>query len=64
MIFLFLKPIQSTLYATLLKTLLNHSVPEIYVKDIPNIINPIFVDAREYNEFEVSHIDKAILGWL
>ena len=43
-----------------LESLLDHSVPEVSVADISNIIDEIVVlDAREYEEYSISHIPGA-----
>lgn len=44
----------------MLKDLLNHSVPEISVAEINPDEKVIYLDARELNEYEVSHIRNAI----
>ena len=46
----------------MLKGLLSHNVPEIGVLEASNKLgNAVFLDAREPNEFSVSHIEGAIL---
>lgn len=44
----------------MLNGLLDHSVPEKSVHEIQGIQNYVFVDAREKEEFEVSHLQGAI----
>ncbi|MGB0404273.1 MAG: rhodanese-like domain-containing protein [Salibacteraceae bacterium] len=47
-------------YSKMLKGLLDHSVPEVSVTDISPNEKVIYLDAREINEYEVSHIQSAI----
>ena len=48
-------------YRLLLSGLLAHSVNEISVEQADSMKSTaLFVDSREYKEYEVSHIDKAI----
>ena len=51
--------VKSGAYRTMLRTLLSHSVPEISVEKAKNSTGTIFLDAREPNEYEVSHIKDA-----
>jgi rhodanese-related sulfurtransferase len=44
----------------MLNGLLNHSVPEITVGATNRCENCVFLDAREQNEFDVSHIQHAV----
>ncbi len=52
--------VKSNSYGVMLKTLLSHSVPEV---DVPEAAakpgNTVFLDAREREEYEVSHIKGA-----
>lgn len=53
--------IKSALFSKLLKKLLDHSVPEISVMDAFDLKEEVlFLDAREIEEFRVSHIQNAI----
>jgi rhodanese-related sulfurtransferase len=52
--------VESTAYSLMLKTLLSHSVPELSVAEAKKLTNVQWIDAREKNEFEVSHIVNAI----
>jgi rhodanese-related sulfurtransferase len=53
--------VKSGSYNTLLKTLLKHTVPEISVDSLARIKNTtILLDAREPEEFKVSHMKNAI----
>lgn len=52
--------IESGSYRLMLKTLLSHTVPEVQIADAATAPNAtLFLDARERNEFEVSHIQGA-----
>ncbi len=52
--------IESGSYRVMLRTLLSHTVPEVQVADAAKATNAtLFLDARERNEFEVSHIQGA-----
>ena len=52
--------VKSRSYNILLKTLLSHSVPEISVyQAAATRENITFLDAREYDEFAVSHLEGA-----
>lgn len=51
--------VQSTAYDLTLKTLLSHSVPEVSVSQVKEMPNVLLLDAREWNEFKVSHIKHA-----
>jgi rhodanese-related sulfurtransferase len=51
--------VQSTAYDLTLKTLLSHSVPEVSVSQVNGMSGVLFLDAREWNEYEVSHIKNA-----
>lgn len=53
--------VQSKAYNDMLRDLLDHSVTEISVSDIEGEGDGyIFLDAREKNEFKVSHIKNAV----
>jgi rhodanese-related sulfurtransferase len=51
--------VQSSAYDLTLKTLLSHSVPEVSVPQVKEMSNVVLLDAREWNEFQVSHIKNA-----
>jgi len=52
--------VHSKPYGLMLNTLLSHSVPEIDVDSAKQMQDVIFVDSREKEEYEVSHIRNAI----
>ncbi|MFN0013312.1 MAG: rhodanese-like domain-containing protein [Saprospiraceae bacterium] len=53
--------VESRAYRVMLKTLLQHSVPEMDVRQAAkNRSQLIFLDAREPQEYAVSHIDGAV----
>ena len=52
--------VQSIAYGLTLKTLLSHSVPELSVSQVNESGNLLFLDAREWNEYSVSHIKNAM----
>lgn len=53
--------VKSSAYRLMLKTLLQHSVPEVGVRYAAgNQSNLVFLDTREPREYIVSHIDGAI----
>lgn len=53
--------VQSKAYDLMLRTLLSHSVPEISVDSLQKIKNKVvLIDAREPEEYTVSHIPGAI----
>jgi len=55
------KRIESRAYRATLSTLLSHSVTEVSVKEAAAIKKEaLFLDARELNEYEVSHIQDAL----
>ena len=56
----FAQSVGNPAYEATLKTLLDHSVPEIGVQEAQKKKNVVFVDAREKAEFETSHIDGAV----
>jgi len=51
--------VQSSAYNLTLKTLLSHSVPEVSVSQMKEMKGVLLLDAREWSEYQVSHIDKA-----
>ncbi len=51
--------VQSGTYSVVLKTLLSHSVPEVSVNELNPTKNIILLDAREKEEYQVSHIANA-----
>ncbi len=51
--------VQSSTYNLTLKTLLSHSVPEVSVSQVKEMSNVVLLDAREWKEFQVSHIKNA-----
>ena len=52
--------VSSKTYNTMLSKLLTHNVPEITIAQAKVLPNPIYLDARESREYEVSHIPQAI----
>ncbi|HRI58530.1 MAG TPA: rhodanese-like domain-containing protein [Saprospiraceae bacterium] len=53
--------IQSKAYRTMLKSLLDHSVPEVQVQEAArDSARILFLDAREPDEYAVSHIKHAL----
>ncbi len=52
--------VQSAAYNLMLKTLLSHSVNEISVDSVDTAQDLIFLDTREKEEYDVSHIKDAI----
>ena len=54
--------VQSRSYQFVLRKLLKHSVPELSVETVCKNLGayPIFIDAREWNEYAVSHVKGAI----
>jgi len=51
--------VQSGAYNLTLKTLLSHSVPEVTVPQVKDMKDVLLLDARELNEYKVSHIKNA-----
>ncbi len=51
--------VQSSAYNLTLKTLLSHSVPEVTVPQVKEMKGVLLMDAREWNEYQVSHIKNA-----
>lgn len=54
------KQVSDKEYQQLLESLLSHNVSEISIDEAVELSDPIFIDAREKIEFEVSHIKNAI----
>jgi rhodanese-related sulfurtransferase len=52
--------VQSSAYNLTLKTLLSHSVPEVNASQVKGMKDVLLLDAREWNEYHVSHIRNAI----
>lgn len=54
--------VQSRSYQFVLSKLLKHSVPELSVETVTKNLAayPVFIDAREWNEYAVSHVKGAI----
>ena len=52
--------VQNGAFDLMLKSLLSHSVPEVSTSQTQNMKNILFLDAREKDEYQVSHIAKAI----
>ena len=54
--------VEDPAYNVMLKTLLAHSVKEVAVKDVPTETDNItLLDAREKDEYQVSHLKDAVL---
>jgi rhodanese-related sulfurtransferase len=51
--------VQSSAYNLTLKALLSHSVPEVTVPQVKEMKGILLMDAREWNEYRVSHIKNA-----
>lgn len=55
--------VESSAYQLVLQTLLSHSVPEVSAQEAFELKDSVlFIDSREINEYEVSHIQNAV--WL
>jgi len=54
--------VQSSAYNLMLKTLLSHSVPEVTVLQVKAMDNIVLLDAREWNEYEVSHLSNSMFA--
>lgn len=54
------KKVSDASYQKMLEKLLSHKVQEISVEEAAELTNPIFLDARENEEFNVSHIQNAV----
>ncbi|HBF19921.1 MAG: rhodanese [Owenweeksia sp.] len=52
--------VESKAYDAMLKTLLSHSVKEVSVKEAAAISNAVFIDTREKQEYNVSHLKNAV----
>lgn len=52
--------VNSTAYDLMLSTLLSHDIEEIDVAECIELDNPILIDSRSKEEYEVSHIKNAI----
>ena len=52
--------VQSRAYDLTLKALLSHSVPEVSVAQVKEMKDVVLIDAREWNEYKVSHIKNAM----
>jgi rhodanese-related sulfurtransferase len=56
-----LSQVESDAYGVMLRTLLSHNVPEINVRDAArDSASILFLDARETNEYQVSHLFGAL----
>ncbi len=51
--------VESNAYDAMLNALLSHSVDEITVADLQGMPDALLLDAREIDEFNVSHIEGA-----
>lgn len=51
--------VQSSAYNLTLKTLLSHSVPEVTVPQLKTMNDALLLDAREWMEYQVSHLKNA-----
>ncbi|MEO6230665.1 MAG: rhodanese-like domain-containing protein [Ferruginibacter sp.] len=56
----FSKPFSERSYKIMLKSLLIHNVPELNIDEAIQQDQPLFLDAREKQEYDVSHIKNAI----
>jgi rhodanese-related sulfurtransferase len=52
--------VQSSAYNLTLKTLLSHSVPEVTVPQVKDMKDVLLLDAREWNEYQVSHLKNSM----
>lgn len=52
--------VESKKFQKTIDGLLSHTVPELGVKEIDTTKNIVYLDARELNEYNVSHIKNAI----
>jgi len=52
--------VDSKMYNMMLKTLLAHTVTEVSVSDVLAMEEVVLLDAREKEEYEVSHIENAV----
>lgn len=51
--------VESSAYNLTLKTLLSHSVPEVTVSQVKTMNDVLLLDAREWKEYQVSHLKNA-----
>jgi rhodanese-related sulfurtransferase len=51
--------VQSSAYNLTLKALLSHSVPEVTVPQVKTMHDLLLLDAREWSEYQVSHLKNA-----
>jgi len=51
--------VESSAYNLTLKTLLSHSVPEVTVPQVKTMNDALLLDAREWKEYQVSHLKNA-----
>ncbi len=58
--FLFFGPARNRAYKVMLGRLLSHNVPEIDIAAAVRARGAVFLDAREPEEYEVSHIEGAL----
>lgn len=54
------KRVESSAYNLMLKTMLSHDVDEVSVQDAVAAENVVYIDAREQQEYKVSHIKDAV----
>lgn len=52
--------VSSKTFKIVINNVVDHSVPELCVNDIDTAENIVFLDARAFEEYEVSHIENAI----
>ncbi len=52
--------VNSKTFGFVLKKVLNHSVPEVSIKEAATLHNKIFLDAREPEEYAVSHLPNSV----
>jgi rhodanese-related sulfurtransferase len=52
--------VKSSAYNLTLKTILSHSIPEVTVPQVRAMKNVLLLDARESDEYKVSHIKNAL----
>lgn len=52
--------VESSAYNLTLKALLSHSTPEVSVAQVKALKDFLILDAREINEYEVSHIKNSV----
>ena len=56
----FTQTVEDRAYSAKLQMLLSHTVTEVSVSEVDTNESIVFIDAREENEYEVSHIKKAV----